>query len=107
MRAVSGQPPLAVPLEAARALQIAPMFITMLEGLKGERLCCRGNIPDENLLGGEATEDTEIFRYKQISRALRYNALLVSVNTVVHPEGLLQGTSVIGPASNEWPAPSV
>ncbi|KAK9918434.1 hypothetical protein WJX75_004070 [Coccomyxa subellipsoidea] len=66
-----------------------------------------GNIPDENLLGGEATEDTEIFRYKQISRALRYNALLVSVNTVVHPEGLLQGTSVIGPASNEWPAPSV
>ncbi|BDA46916.1 hypothetical protein COCOBI_09-3690 [Coccomyxa sp. Obi] len=66
-----------------------------------------GNLPDENLLGEERTQDREVFRYKQIARSLRYNSLFVRLNTVVHPLGLLQGNSTLGPASSEWPAPSL
>lgn len=59
------------------------------------------------MLGEEGTENREVFRYKQIARALRYNSLFVRLNTVVHPDGLLQGNSTLGPASSEWPAPSL
>lgn len=80
-------------------------FLLLLKG--GNSSAYRGNIPDENLLGNDLSEDSEIYRYKQIARALRYNFLYVRLNTVVHPEGLLEGTSKLGPASKEWPAPSL
>lgn len=68
---------------------------------------CRGNTPDENTLAIPGDEDLEYYRYKQLSTALYKNKMEVHLTTAVHPDGLLDGGSEIGPAGPEWPAPSL
>lgn len=68
---------------------------------------CRGNSPDENNLGIPGNDELEYYRYRQLSGALYRSTLKVHLTTVVHPEGLLDGSSVVGPAGPDWPAPSL
>ena len=63
-------------------------------------------MPDENELMIPGNDELEVSRFKQLANALRSNRLLVHLTTVLHPDGLLDGTSEIGAASPDWPIPS-
>ena len=75
-------------------------------------MCARsGNVPNQNLLGDVdpmdgVEDDAEVAKFRLLANAFRNNVVFASVNTVVHPAGLLNGTSRMGPASSDWPVPA-
>ena len=73
-----------------------------------------GNVPNQNLAQDPATgtdyvgaaDDADVARFRLLATAFRNNAAFVSLNTVLHPDGLLNGTSQMGPADSDWPVPA-
>jgi hypothetical protein len=68
-------------------------------------------VPNQNLLSdadpGDGTSgDAEVAKFRKLAGAFRTNVVFVSLNTVAHPAGLLNGTSRGGPASSDWPVPA-
>lgn len=73
-----------------------------------------GNVPNQNLLSadsmdpmdGGGEDDAEVAKFRLLANAFRNNVVFVSVSTVVHPAGLLNGTSRMGAAHSDWPVPA-